>query len=126
MTVTSELTTVVGNTFVVSNPLGDIAPTRSQGLFVADTRYLSRYQLRVGDAEPILLRSGATGFGEAHVYATNAASESLPPHALEIVRARSLDGRFTEAIEIANLSDVALEVPLTLIVDADFADIFEV
>ena len=52
-----DLTTVASHAFVVSNDLGDIAPGSDQGLYVSDTRFLSRYELRLGGARPRFLMS---------------------------------------------------------------------
>lgn len=122
-----ELTTVAATTFVVSDSLGDIAPGEPQGIFAADTRFLSGYRLRLAGIEPLLLRSGPAGFAETHVYATNAEGPTLPPHSIELVRRRRLapDG-VLETIEVTNRRLSAVEIPLMLFFAADFADIFEV
>src|SRR5262249_29130006 len=48
-----------GDTFIVLDGRGDIAPTSggSAGLFHCDTRYLSRLELLVNAAQPLLLGS---------------------------------------------------------------------
>jgi glycogen debranching enzyme len=120
------LTTVAGNAFVVSDDLGDIAPGSDQGLFVADTRFLSRYQLRLSSTRPLLLRSGAIGHGRAHVYATNAALPGIPDQTLELVRRRHLGEAFVETITLTNRGIDPAAVELSVAIDTDFADIFEV
>ena len=45
-----------GSSFCLSEPSGDIRPDRPQGFFYQDTRLLSRWELRVDDREPELLR----------------------------------------------------------------------
>ncbi len=121
-----DLTTVAGHAFVVTDALGDVAPGSDQGLFVADTRFLSRYQLRLEGAAPLLLRSGPVGHAEAHVYATNTALAAIPDQTLELVRRRHLGEVFAETIIVTNRGDDPLAVEITVAVDADFADIFEV
>lgn len=121
-----ELTTVVGNTFIVSGPLGDIIPGEPHGVFAADTRYLSGYQLKLAGHEPVLLRSGAAGVAETHIYATNSEWDDLPPHSIEIIRQWRLTPYFSETIELTNRSLELIETRLDLSFSTDFADIFEV
>jgi hypothetical protein len=49
------VTLIEGSTFCVSEPDGDLVPARAQGLFVRDTRVLSRWQLSIDGAAPELL-----------------------------------------------------------------------
>lgn len=121
-----DLTTIAGHAFIVSDALGDIAAGADQGLFVADTRFLSRYTLRLAGQEPILLRSGPVGPAETHVYATNAAFDGHPAHTLELIRCRRLDQAFVETISLTNRGLKPVEIEVALTFDADFADIFEV
>ena len=48
----SPVTLIEGSTFCISELGGDIVPDRSQGLFVRDTRMLSRWELTVDGIEP--------------------------------------------------------------------------
>jgi glycogen debranching enzyme len=121
-----DLTTVAGHAFVVTDALGNIALGTDQGLFVADTRLLSRYQLRLAGTAPLLLRAGAAGHAEAHVYATNVALAGIPDHTLELIRRRHVGEVFTETITLTNRGVDPVATELTFAVDADFADIFEV
>jgi glycogen debranching enzyme len=121
-----DLTTVAGHAFVVTDALGDIAPGSAQGLFAADTRFLSRYQLRLAGTAPLLLRSASVGHTEAHVYATNVALAGIPDQTLELVRRRNVGEVFVETIAVTNRGHDPVAIELTLAVDADFADIFEV
>src|SRR5487761_1407981 len=45
----NAVTLVEGTSFVISTPGGDIEPGGPEGLFYRDTRYLSRWRLRVDD-----------------------------------------------------------------------------
>src|SRR5690625_6971245 len=49
---TGEVTLIEGSSFCISDPAGDIVPGGVQGLFVDDTRLLSRWELRV-DGVPV-------------------------------------------------------------------------
>ena len=121
-----NLTSVASHAFVVTDALGDVTPGNDQGLFVADTRFLSRYQLRLAGSPPLLLRSASVGPAAARVYATNLALGGVPDHSLELVRRRHLGEAFTETIAITNRGTEPVEIELSLAIDGDFADIFEV
>jgi glycogen debranching enzyme len=122
-----DLIAVAGTTFVVSDSLGDIQPAEQHGLFAADTRYLSRFELTLGDLGIILLSAGPVAFAESQVYLSNAGSERVAGQTLEIVRKRQLRrATLTEHIEFTNHGLERVEFPLHLWLDADFADIFEV
>ncbi|HVX29925.1 MAG TPA: glycogen debranching N-terminal domain-containing protein [Nitrolancea sp.] len=122
-----DLIAVAGNTFVVSDLLGNILPVEQHGVFAADTRFLSRFELKLGDLGVILLRSGPAAFAESQIYLSNAASDTVAGQTLEIVRKRQLRRTsLTETIECANHGLERVDVPLQLWLEADFADIFEV
>jgi glycogen debranching enzyme len=122
-----NLTAVAGTTFIVSDPMGNITPASQHGIFAADTRFLSLFQLDLADLEIALLRSGAAGFAESHVYLTNLASEQILAHDIEIIRRRKLRRNgLDETIELTNRGMEPIELSIRLNFDADFADIFEV
>ncbi|HVB63502.1 MAG TPA: glycogen debranching N-terminal domain-containing protein [Nitrolancea sp.] len=122
-----DLTAVAGTTFIVSDPLGDITPASQHGIFASDTRFLSLFRLSLDKLEITLLRSGAVGFAESHVYLTNLASAKIPAHDIEIIRRRKLRRNgLDETIELTNRGMEQIELSIRLDFDADFADIFEV
>jgi glycogen debranching enzyme len=121
-----ELATVAGNVFVVSDPFGNIIRGEAQGLFAADTRYLSHYEARIEAADLVLLRSGPAGPARTDIFATNSGRRRLPPHALELYRRRELSDEFLESIALTNRGEVRLEFLLEIVCDTDFSDIFEV
>ncbi len=122
-----ELTAVAGNTFVVSDATGNIDPDEQHGIFAADTRFLSRFDLSLGEIGLILLRSGAAGFAGSQIFLTNVGTKEVEAHEIELVRQRRLRRTgMTEIIDITNRSQRRVSFPLRLTFDADFADIFEV
>jgi glycogen debranching enzyme len=121
-----ELSTIAGNVFVVTDSFGNIVRGEARGLFAADTRYLSHYELRIESADVVLLRSGSPERGISEVYATNSGRGKLPPHSLEIHRRRELKDDFYERVDLTNRGEVPLTIPLSISCDTDFADIFEV
>jgi glycogen debranching enzyme len=119
-------TLIEGSTFCISEPGGDILPGRPQGLFVRDTRVLSRWELTVDGKEPQPL--SAQG-GEPYA-ATFLAR--VPPRAgkadstLLVVRRRYVGDGMREDITIRNTAARTVRCVLELGADADFADLFEV
>lgn len=125
-----------GDTFAVYDPNGDILAGAGspEGLFHADTRHLSRLQLSINGARPMLLSSGLRDDNAAlicdlsnpdlHDEAGNCA---LPHDRLHIRRVRLLwDAVAYERIAIKNFDRLPQRITLALSFAADFADIFEV
>ena len=124
-----------GDTFTVFNHLGDMVPAEGgeQGLFHDGTRHLSRFELLVGPGRPLLLSS--TISDDNVVFSadlTNAdvrldGAVVLPHGEVHLLRSRLLhEGGYVERFRASNFAQHAIELPLTVRFDADFADIFEV
>ncbi len=121
-----------GDTFIVSDPLGDILGD-GDGLFDDDTRLLSRFRLLLGDTTPSLL---STAISHDNVFFTaNMSNRPLPPlggHPLpegviHIERRRFLWRRHLyEQLQFTNYGETPAVVPLVLLFEADFRDMFEV
>jgi glycogen debranching enzyme len=122
----SPATLIEGSSFCISEPGGDILPGRPQGLFVRDTRVLSRWELTVDGKEPQPLSVQHT-----EPYAATFIGR-LPPRAgkadstLLVVRRRYIGDGMREDITIRNTAARAVRCVLELAADADFADLFEV
>jgi glycogen debranching enzyme len=120
------------NTFLLADALGDIQGS-GDGLFMNDTRMLSRLELAIAGRRPSLLGAAINQDNTlftAHL--TNlplaALGElALPQGVIHIERNRFLaDGRLYERLRLTNFSEHDAEVPLRLLFAADFVDIFEV
>jgi glycogen debranching enzyme len=113
--------------FAVSDRAGDMLPGTYHGFFVADTRFLSRLVLRVNGRQ---LEPLASGGGEHHgagtFYLASPRLPGLPPATMTIFRDRSLTPRLEERIRIIGYAREPIEVEVSVELDADFADIFEV
>jgi glycogen debranching enzyme len=120
-----DLIAAAGPVFAISDALGNMTSRDVHGLFAADTRFLSQFELAIDRSVPVLLRSGAAR-GRSEIYATNSGTVSLPAHSLEISRQRNIADKMIETIELTNRSGKTLEFPVTITCDVDFADIFEV
>lgn len=122
----SPATLIEGSSFCISEPGGDILPGRPQGLFVRDTRVLSRWELTVDGKEPQPL-----SVQHAEPYAATFLAR-MPPRAgkadstLLVVRRRYIGDGMREDITIRNTAARTIRCVLELAADADFADLFEV
>jgi len=122
----SQVTLIEGSTFCISEPGGDMVPDRSQGLFVRDTRMLSRWELTVDGIEPQPLSVqqsepyGAAFLGRMPPAAGKAHSTLL------LIRRRYVGDGMREDITLRNTSAKARRFQLNLVAEADFADLFEV
>jgi glycogen debranching enzyme len=125
--VASAPTTLIeGSTFCISDPGGDIQPDRPHGLFVRDTRMLSRWELTVDGEEPQALTVyldepfAATFLGRMPPKAGRADSTML------VVRRRYVGDGMREDISLRNTSVKPRRCVLALAAESDFADLFEV
>jgi glycogen debranching enzyme len=122
----SPVTLIEGSTFCISEPGGDILPDRPHGLFVRDTRMLSRWELTVDGLEPQPLTVhtaepfAATFLGRMPPSAGRADSTML------VVRRRYVGDGMREDITLRNTAARPKRCVLALAAEADFADLFEV
>lgn len=121
-----------GGAFLVCNARGDVTGG-ADGLFVDDTRLLSRFVLRTGGVLPSRLNSGVSRDNVFFVcHATNRplppmGGKAAPAGTLHIERRRLLWGqRIYERIRLSNFGSETVILPLVFEFDADFRDIFEV
>ena len=124
-----------GDLFAVFNRYGDIEPSGmgEEGLFYEGTRFLSRFALRLGSSQPLLLSSTTTRDNFlfcsdlTNVDQATDAGAKIPRGTLHLHRSKFLwEGACYEKFRITNYGLSPLVVLLHLTVDSDFADIFEV
>jgi glycogen debranching enzyme len=124
-----------GDMFGVFDRDGDIRCLRMgpQGLYHEGTRFLSRFELTLNGARPLLLSSTVKeDYVVLNVDLTNPdmANEeqiAIPRGSLHLSRARFLwQGHCFERLRIHNYSLISMPVKLSFTVEADFADLFEV
>lgn len=123
------LALVDGATFVVSSVNGDIHPDQPHGLFVRDTRVLSRLVVEV-DNQPLTVVSSVPR-GPFSMSIVTRAHHSQHPHHVDppvtVLRHRTVAGPWLrEVLELRNHSIHAVGVRLTVSIDADFASLFDV
>jgi len=123
------------DTFAVFDRYGDIQPIGlgQQGLFHEETRYLSRFEMRITGQKPLLLSSSVQEDNVMlSVDLTNPDIElpsgNLLAHGtLHIHRNKFLaEGACFDQITIRNFGAEVFEMELSFTFAADFADIFEV
>lgn len=124
-----------GDTFGLFDRYGDIHSLRtgSQGLYHEGTRFLSLFELTLNGERPLLLSSTVK---EKNVLLsvdlmnpdmTHEGQVAVTRGALHMSRTRFLwQGRCFERLRIHNYSLLPIPVRLSISVDADFADLFEV
>ncbi|MBA2570809.1 MAG: hypothetical protein H0V04_06485, partial [Chloroflexi bacterium] len=124
--------------FLTSDSFGDVHPdSRGLGLYAGDTRVLSHYELRINGVRPVVLRTGSGASYGGTIQLTNPdflrnpgdkldAEVVLRRQSLGVVRDRLLSDGFAERITLENFTTHPERCCLTLRLDADFADIFEV
>jgi glycogen debranching enzyme len=119
------LTILEGSTFCICDEIGDL-DGRTSGLFSSDTRFLSRLELRVNGARPLLLSSGRVEYFSAAFYLRNPVVDGLPQDTLSIARERFVGEGMQDYLVLRNESTATLSFELGLEVAADFADIITV
>ena len=124
--------------FLLSDAFGDVRrDQRGLGLYLGDTRVLSRYELRLDGQRPVVLRTSGSASWRGTIQMTNPdlarnpmdkgdAAAVLSRQSLGIVRERIIADAFEERIRVHNYTLHPERCLLTLGLDADFADIFEV
>jgi glycogen debranching enzyme len=124
-----------GDTFIVLDSRGDITATSgdSAGLFHRDTRYLSRLELLVNAAHPLLLGSNLRDDNSAFsVDLTNPDLMAdqrvvLEKDTVHILRTMFLwRGTAYQRLAVRNYGEAAVRLQVSILFDNDFADLFEV
>jgi glycogen debranching enzyme len=117
-----------GSTFVVSDRRGDLdaTPIDNHGLFLEDTRFLSRWVLTVGGIRPKTLSVDEQAYFQVQFFEAVTTGTVYVDSHLSVVRRRCVCAGFEETIEIENHGKDAVELEVKLDVASDFADLFEV
>src|SRR5580700_1237458 len=124
-----------GDSFIVLDSRGDISATSggSAGLFHLDTRYLSRLELLVNAAHPLLLGSNLRDDNSA--FSVDLSNPDLMADqrvvlerdTVHILRTMFLwRGTAYQRLGLRNYGDRAVDLQLSILFENDFADLFEV
>jgi glycogen debranching enzyme len=116
-----------GSTFVVGDRLGDVRADegRDHGFFCDDTRFISRWVLHVGEAPLELLGLDQSAHFAAQFFLTPRVAPDVEAPC-SIMRRRLIDRVWMEEVTVTNHRHQMSEVRVALVLDADFADLFEV
>jgi glycogen debranching enzyme len=123
-----------GETFAVFDLYGDVRKLGrgEQGLYHKGTRHLSRSQLQLGAERPLVLGSAVTE--DNVLFAVDLTNPdmtmggvSVPRGTIHLFRSIFLwDACCYQRLRLFNYGDRAIDVDMTLAIEADFEDIFEV
>jgi hypothetical protein len=123
---TGAVTLVEGAAFCVCSPSGDIVSAGTDGVFFRDTRLLSDWELKIDDdpVDPMTVMLGApyaaTFVGRSRARPGRAESTLL------VTRDRYIGGGMREDITVRNFSAETAGLRLSLRVDSDLCDLFDV
>ena len=121
------LSVLDGSTFVVGDRLGDVRADegREHGFFSDDTRFISRWVLRVEQTPLELLSLDQSTHFDAQFFLTPRVGpdEQAP---CSIMRHRLVDHVWMEDVTVTNHLHETSRLRVMLEIDADFADLFEV
>jgi hypothetical protein len=120
------LTLVDGDSFCISDVRGDILPGTTHGLFDRDTRFLSCWQLLVNESPAEQLAVLPSTPFSAGILARSNPAGARADSTLLVFRHRYVGRGMREDLVLRNVASEPAAVTLTLLVDADFAHLFEV
>jgi glycogen debranching enzyme len=122
----ATVTLVDESTFVISNSVGDLVPGGAHGLFVRDTRILSRLELVLDGSRPEPLSVATQDPFSAVFVARGPAAAGRAEPTLLLLRARHVGRGMREELTLRNYGTEPTFCRLELFVGADFADLFAV
>jgi glycogen debranching enzyme len=122
----TTVTLIEGASFCISSDSGDLQPEYPHGVFIEDTRILSRWNLTV-NAQPLEPLAAKTkepyrGFFVGRVRRSDGYADSP----LIVERLREVGAGILEQITVRNYSRTPAECIVSFKAEADFADLFEV
>ncbi|AKB40801.1 amylo-alpha-1,6-glucosidase [Methanosarcina mazei] len=123
----SEIRIVNGETFIISDPVGNIHQkgNRSLGFFFRDTRFLSELILKINDQDLSILSAKEVNYFWSTHYATLPFESIFESHPITIIRRRAAGNGAREEIIIHNYKTEPVDLTLSVQLDADFVDIIE-
>src|ERR1022692_4596544 len=123
---TSLVTLLEGTTFCICEQSGDMRPGAAQGLFVRDTRLISRMELSINGQVPQALTPQSREPLACTFLSRMPPAVGLADSTLLVARRRVLNDGMQEEITLRNMSSEPVPVSLRVGVAGDFADVFEV
>lgn len=124
------LTINQGTTFMVTDLDGEIRTETELGVFAADTRLLSHYEISANGQPWRRLTSSTTTYYAARIFLTNDEFDTehgaVPAGTLELCVSRAVADGIHEDLDVTNYGFEAVHFNLEVALRCDFADIFEV
>src|SRR6478736_8206324 len=120
------VTLVEGSSFCISSRSGEIDPAHPQGLIFRDTRFVSELRLMLNGMAPEPLAATTTDPFSAVFVLRGHPSRGRADSHLVVFRRRYIGRGMREDLEIENFGEEAAYCSIEIVVDADFADLFEV
>ena len=124
----NQVSILEGSTFVVSDRTGDVdaRPDEPAGFFYRDMRHLSTWQVRLNGRALEGLSGAAIESDEALFFLAAPTGTVYRNPTVALIRRRHVGEGMQERIQLDNHSLQTLQFELTMLFDADFADIFEI
>ena len=119
------ITILEGSNFCISDENGDF-PFTTSGLYAFDTRFLSRLELTINGARPLLLSAGKAEYYSAAYFLRNPPVEGLRQDSVSIARHRFVGEGMQDRFIVQNQTRKPVALELALAFGNDFADIFAV
>ena len=120
------VTLLEGTTFCICETSGDLRPGGAQGLFVRDTRLISRFELSINGHVPEPLAPQSHEPFACTFLSRMPPMPGLADSTMLVARRRLLNDGMHEEITLRNMSTEPLPVSLRIGLGGDFADVFEV
>jgi glycogen debranching enzyme len=124
----SVITINQGNMFMVTLDNGEISPDSELGFFAQDTRFVSRYQIRIHGTPWNLATSSAVSYYGASYYLVSpqieTTSGTIYAREVALTIERAVGDGVHEDFDIANYSNRKISFHFELNLESDFADLF--
>jgi len=124
-TTARSITVVEQTNFAVSDEGGDMLPGSYHGFFASDTRFLSRFILRLNGRRLDHLSAAVSEHQSATFYLANPRLTGVGAASVAGFRDRRIGRGLEERVRLISYADEPVRLELSLEVDVDFADIFE-
>lgn len=123
-----EIRVLQGDTFMLSDRRGDVDPALGvpNGLFYRDMRHLSRWQLRLNGRALHQMSTAALEYDEAIFFLIESAGTVYRNPCVSVVRRRQVASGLQEAITVHNHGTSTVQLEMSILFGADFADVFDV
>jgi glycogen debranching enzyme len=121
-----RVTVVEGSAFMICDPHGDVSPASAEGFFFRDTRFLSRWSLRINGQPPEGLAHAVPDPYSATFVARTRPRAGRADSNLMVERRRYVGRGMREDLVIRNFSEEPAYCAVEFSYGADFADLFAV